>query len=74
MVHTVQTAAISTRSRLFSKQYSAEKIYQVIINTEDGDSHEYEVEARNEAEANRKAQALATSLYTDITYIECYAA
>lgn len=72
MVHTVQTS-IFTHSRLYSQhQYIAGNLYQVVVNTEEGESYEYEVEADTFAEATQMAEDLANDLMTDITYIEVY--
>lgn len=42
------------------------------VNTEDGESYEYEVEADTFSEACKQAEEMAYSIYTDITYIEVY--
>ena len=61
-----------SRNRLYSKRYYSGNLYTVYVNTEDGESHEFEVEADNFAEATRQAEDMAYSLCTDITYIEVY--
>lgn len=61
-----------SRNRLYSKRYYSGNLYTVYVNTEDGESHEFEVEADNFAEATRHAEDMAYSLCTDITYIEVY--
>jgi hypothetical protein len=71
MTASVQTSFFS-RSRLFNKRYYSGNLYTVYVNTEDGESHEYEVEADSFAEATRQAEEMAYSLYIDITYIEVY--
>ena len=71
MTASVQTSFFS-RSSLFNKRYYSGNLYTVYVNTEDGESHEYEVEADSFAEATRQAEEMAYSLYTDITYIEVY--
>ena len=71
MTASVQTSFFS-RSRLFNKRYYSGNLYTVYVNTEDGESHEYEVEADSFAEATRQAEEMAYSLYVDITYIEVY--
>ena len=43
MTHSVQTS-IFNRTRLFANHYYLD-LYQAVINTEDGESYEYEVEA-----------------------------
>lgn len=73
MTHPVQTSSLFTNSRLYSKRYYPGNLYQVVINTEEGESYQYEVEADSFAEATRTAEDLALDLMTDITYIECYA-
>jgi len=71
MVHTVQTSFLS-HSRLYDKRYYPGNLYQVIVNTEEGESYEYEVEADTFAEATKIAEGFANDLMTDITYIEVY--
>ena len=71
MTASVQTSFFSL-TRLFNKRYYSGNLYTVYVNTEDGESHEYEVEADSFAEATRQAEEMAYSLYIDITYIEVY--
>ncbi len=71
MTHSVQTSFIE-KSHLYSKRYYPGNYYQVVINTEDGESYEYEVEADTFADATRQAEQFAMELMVDITYIECY--
>ena len=72
MVHTVQSSFF-THGRLYNQhKYLAGGLYQVIVNTEDGESYEYEVEADTFAEATKMAEDLANDLMADITYIEVY--
>jgi len=72
MVHTVQSSFF-THGRSYSQhKYLAGGLYQVIVNTEDGESYEYEVEADTFAEATKMAEDLANDLMADITYIEVY--
>jgi hypothetical protein len=47
-------------------------LYQVVVNTEDGESYEYEVEADNFAKATEIAESFAMDLMVDVTYVECY--
>ena len=61
-----------SRNRLYNKRYYSGNLYTVYVNTEDGESHEYEVEADNFAEATKQTEDMAYSLCTDITYIEVY--
>ena len=72
MTHPVQTSSSFNKSRLFSNRYYSGNLYQVIVNTEDGESYEYEVEADTCADATRQAENFALYLMVDITYIECY--
>lgn len=72
MTHSVQTSSLFNKSRLFSNRYYAGNLYQVVVNTEDGESYEYEVEADTFAEATKQAENFALDLMADITYIECY--
>lgn len=71
MTHTVQSSFF-TRSRLYDKRFYPGNLYQVIINTEEGESYEYEIEADTFADATRIAEGFANDLMTDITYIEVY--
>ena len=71
MTATVQTSIFS-HSRLYNKRYFSGNLYTVYVNTEDGESHEYEVEADTFAEATKQAEEMAYGLFTDITYIEVY--
>ena len=70
MTHTVQTS-IFNRNRLFANHYYLD-LYQAVINTEDGESYEYEVEADSFHDATEKAEQYAYSLGANITYIEVY--
>jgi hypothetical protein len=72
MTHPVQTTSLFKSTRLFSDRYYSGNLYQVVVNTEEGESFEYEVEADTFAEATEKAEGFANSLTVDITYIECY--
>ena len=71
MTHTVQTS-LFTSGRLYNKRSYPGNLYQVIVNTEEGESYEYEVEADTFAEATKIAEGLANDLMTDITFIEVY--
>lgn len=71
MTHPVQTPLFN-KTRLSHNRYFSSNFYQVVINTEDGESYEYEVEADSYAEATRIAEDFAMDLMVDITYIECY--
>ena len=72
MTHTVQTNSIFTKSRLYNKRFFSANLYQVVINTEEGESYEYEVEAYTFAQATEQAENFANDLMVDITYVECY--
>ena len=71
MTHSVQTSIFS-HTRLYANHYYTSNIYQVVINTEDGESYEYEVEADSFHDATEKAEQYAYSLGVDITFIEVY--
>jgi hypothetical protein len=73
MTHPVQTSSLFNKSRLYSNRYYCGNLYQVVVNTEEGESYEYEVEADTFAEATKQAENYAMDLMVDITYIECYA-
>ena len=72
MTHPVQTSSLFNKSRLFNKRYYSGNLYQVVVNTEDGESYEYEVEADTFADATKQAENFALDLMVDTTYIECY--
>ncbi len=72
MTHPVQTTSLFKSTRLYSTRYYSGNLYQVVVNTEDGESYEYEVEADTFAEATKQAENFANDLMVDITYIECY--
>ena len=72
MTHTVQTTSLFKSTRLYSTRYYSGNLYQVVVNTEDGESYEYEVEDDTFAEATEQAENFANDLMVDITYIECY--
>lgn len=71
MTHTVQTSLFN-KSQLHSRRYYSGNFYQVVVNTEEGESYEYEVEADSFAEATRIAEDFALDLMVDISYVECY--
>ncbi len=70
MTHNVQTSIFS-HNRLYANHYYL-NLYQAFINTEDGETFEYEVEADTFHEATQKAEEYAYSLGVDITYVEVY--
>ncbi len=72
MTHSILTSSLSCQNRHYGKHYYRNNLYQVVINTEDGDVYEYEVEADSFSDASRQAENLAMDLMADITYIECY--
>ena len=43
MTHPVQTSSLFNKSRLYNNRYYCGNLYQVVVNTEDGESYEYEV-------------------------------
>ena len=71
MTQNIQTSIFS-HSRLHGKRYYPGNIYNVVINCEDGEYHEYEVEADTFAEATKIAESMALDLMVDITYVEVY--
>ena len=71
MTHNIQTSIIS-HSRLYSNRYYCGNLYQAVVNTEDGESFEYEIEADSFHDATEQAEQYACSLGVDITYIEVY--
>ncbi len=73
MTHPIQPQTIWNKSRLYNKRYYPGNFYQVVVNTEEGESYEYEIEADNFASATEQAEQFAADLMVDITYIECYA-
>ena len=52
-------------------RYSSSNLFMIVINGEDGESHEYEVEAGSYAEAKKQGDRLAANM-VDIQYIEVY--
>ncbi len=72
MTHPVQTLPLFNSCKLRHQQYYMGNLYQVVVNTEDGDSYEYEVEADTFAKATEIAEGFANDLMVDITYVECY--
>ena len=71
MTHNVQTSIIS-HTRLYRNHYYLGNLYQAVINTEDGESYEYEIEASSFHDATEQAEQYAYSLGVDITYVEVY--
>ena len=72
MTHNIQTW-VFTSGRLSNHRRYPGNFYTVVVNTEEGESFEYEVEADTFAEATDQAEQMANSLMADITYIEVYA-
>jgi len=72
MTHSVQSLPLFNRCYLRHSQRYMGNLYQVVVNTEDGESYEYEVEADNFAKATEIAEGFAMDLMVDITYVECY--
>lgn len=71
MTHTIQKSVFKS-SRINNHRRYPGNFYTVVINTEDGESYDYEVEADTFAEATAQAENLAYSLMAEITYIEVY--
>ena len=73
MTHNIQTSIIS-HTRLYRNHNYTGNLYQAVINTEDGESLEYEIEADTFHDATERAEQMAYSICSDITYIEVYLA
>ena len=58
MTASVQTSMFS-RNLLYNKRFYSGNLYTVYINTEDGEVHEYEVEADTFADATKQAEDMA---------------
>ena len=71
MTHPVQTPLFNNCKLRHTKYYMG-NLYQVVVNTEEGESYEYEVEADTFAKATEIAEGFANDLMLDITYIEVY--
>ena len=69
MTASVQTSMFS-RNLLYNKRFYSGNLYTVYINTEDGEVHEYEVEADTFADATKQAEDMAYSICADITLYE----
>ena len=72
MTHPVQTLPLFYSCKLRHKKQYMGELFLVVINTEEGESYEYEVEADDFAKATEIAQNFANDLMVDITYVECY--
>lgn len=72
MTHSVVQQSFLTGGRIYSRRRYISDIYQVVVNTEDGGSYEYEVEADSYGEAAEIAEQRANDLMEDITFIEVY--
>lgn len=72
MTHNIQTSTLFTSGRLTNGRRYPSHIYNVVVNTEEDGSFEYEVEADTFAEATEIAEEMANSLESDITFIEVY--
>lgn len=72
MTHPVQTLPLFNSCKLRHQKYYMGNFYSVVVNTEDGESYDYEVEADTFAEATKIAEGFANDLMVDITYIEVY--
>lgn len=71
MTTMIQTSAIATQ-QAWHRNGRANRIYQVIVNAEDGNYQEFEIEAASEQEAHAKADAIAMADFTDVLYVEVY--
>ena len=74
MTTSVQTLPLFKSGRLYRQKYYMDNLYTVIVNTEDGESVEYEIEAGSFAEATKQAEDMANDVLGDITYVEVYLA
>lgn len=72
MTHSVQKSELFNHVRLNNGKRYPSCIFQVVVNTEEDGSYEYEVEADTFAEATKIAEEMAYSLSVDISYIEIY--
>ena len=72
MVHTTFNSEYHFGKRSSRQVELSSKLYQVVINGEDGEYIEYEIEAESHSEASAKAEALAADSFVDISYIEVY--
>lgn len=72
MTHSVQKSELFNHVRLNNGKRYPSCFFQVVVNTEEDGSYEYEVEADTFAEATQIAEDMAYSLSVDISYIEIY--
>lgn len=72
MTHSVQKSELFNHVRLNNGKRYPSIFFQVVVNTEEDGSYEYEVEADTFAEATQIAEEMAYSLSVDISYIEIY--
>lgn len=72
MTNSIQKQSLFNHSKLFNRKRYPSRLFQVVVNTEEDGSYEYEVEADTFAEATGIAEEMAYSLSVDILYIEVY--
>ncbi len=72
MTHSIQKQSFFNNSRLYSRKRYPSRLFQVVVNTEDDGSYEYEIEADTFTEATEIAEEMANSLSVDILFIEIY--
>lgn len=72
MTSSIQSQSLFNHSKLFSRKKYPSRFFQVVVNTEEDGSYEYEVEADTFAEATAIAEEMANSLSVDILFIEVY--
>lgn len=72
MTHSIQSQSLFNHSKLYSRKRYPSRLFQVVVNTEDDGTYEYEIEADTFAEATGIAEEMANSLSVDILFIEIY--
>jgi len=69
MTTTIQTSEFNLQS---VSRHRRASLYSIVVNGEDGNYQEFEIEASSEAEAHRKADAIAQDCMIDVTFVEVY--
>ena len=71
MTHTsLYSEFLSFNENRSRKSFFSKNIYQVVVNGEDGEYAEFEIEAKNENEAQAIAERIAAESMINIMYIE----
>ena len=71
MTHTsLYSEFLSINENRSRKSFYSKNIYQVVVNSEDGEYAEYEIEAKSEEQAHAIAERLAAESMINIMYIE----